>query len=100
MVKRALTLRPLAVHDLDDIWTYTAETWSVTQAETYLAGLGATFDLLCEFPELARERVEISPPVRIHPYRQHVVIYVAKAETLDVMRVVHGRANWAQFLSE
>ena len=31
-------LSPVALKDLDTIWGYTACTWSVSQAETYIAG--------------------------------------------------------------
>jgi len=43
-------LSPAALTDLDAIWEYTARTWSVSQAETYIRRLAADMDLLVQHP--------------------------------------------------
>lgn len=95
-----IRLRPRAQADLDDIWAHTVDTWSLAQAEAYLFGIGAIFDLLAEFPEIARLRAEFAPPVRIYPYREHLVIYLVDDDGLDVLRVVHRRQDWTIFFSD
>lgn len=95
-----IRLRPRAVADLDAIWAHTAERWGTAQATAYLTGLDAAFTLLAEFPEIARLREAFTPPLRIHPCREHLVIYRAETDHLDILRVVHGRANWSEFLAE
>ncbi|WP_300035541.1 type II toxin-antitoxin system RelE/ParE family toxin [uncultured Roseobacter sp.] len=97
---RQILFRPRAIADLEDIWQYTEETWSVDQAARYLTGLDAAVALLAEFPDMARARTEFTPPVRIHPYRRHLILYLAEEESIDVLRIVHGRANWAEFLAD
>jgi toxin ParE1/3/4 len=58
--------------------------------------LRRTFDLLAENPRLARERTELSPPVRVHPCGAHVVIYTVEDDgTVLIVRVRHGREDWA-----
>ncbi len=96
----SVRLRPAAEQDLSDIWKYTAETWSEDQAAVYLSGIGQACSRLAEFPEMARLRMEFSPPVRIFPYQQHVIVYVETSEVLDVLRVLHGRGNWVGLLAE
>ena len=91
-------LRPAAETDLEDIWDYTAETWGPDQADDYVRGLARTFDLLAEFPEIARERTEIEPPVRCHPYRSHLIIYRQEGAWVVIVRVVHARRHWAGLL--
>ncbi|MEO0918750.1 MAG: type II toxin-antitoxin system RelE/ParE family toxin [Pseudomonadota bacterium] len=95
-----VVLRPRARSDLSDIWDYTATAWSPDQANTYLRALNRTFEVLADFPEIARLRTEFEPPVRIHRFRSHVIIYQSGPQVLDVIRVVHAKANWAGFLSE
>ena len=65
------------------------------QAETYSENLKQTFELLAEFPGLARERIELTPPVRIHPCGSHVNVYLVM-ETRDVLivRLRYGREDW------
>jgi toxin ParE1/3/4 len=50
------SLWPAAEADLSDIWLLGAAIWGVEQAERYADGLFALFDLLAEFPEIARAR--------------------------------------------
>ena len=97
---RHVRLRPRAIADLGDIWAYTAGQWGEAQAADYLESLDATLNLLAEFPEMARLRQEITPPVRIHAHRAHLIIYIPGPEALDILRIVHARANWAEFLAE
>lgn len=95
-----IVLRPQATKDLSDIWDYTAATWSADQAEVYLRALNKAFQALAEFPEMARLRDEFTPPVRVHSFRKHLILYVAEENKIDIIRVVHSRANWAEFLAE
>jgi len=72
-------LSPAALYDLDAIWDCTARTWSVSQAETYIRGLVADLDLLVLHLGIARERVEIRPPVRLYRSGSHLIIYRIEA---------------------
>ncbi|TDT72677.1 toxin ParE1/3/4 [Litoreibacter halocynthiae] len=95
-----VVLRPSAEADLGDIWDYTVGAWSEKQAEVYLTGLGQIFDRLAQFPEMARLRMEFTPPVRILPYQSHLIVYLAEGDLIDVIRVLHSRANWTTLLAE
>jgi toxin ParE1/3/4 len=47
-------LSPSAEADLDDIWVYTATTWSDDQAHTYIAKLFDAFVALGDNPQLGQ----------------------------------------------
>lgn len=96
---RLYRLSPAAETDLAGIWRYTARTWSADQADTYLRGLDRKLEELREAPEIARERPEIIPPVRIHPYRSHLIVYRIEDDCLAVIRIVHNRQHWQAMLS-
>jgi len=58
-------------------------------------GLSAIFEFLADYPQAARLREEISPPVRVHPYKAHLVIYdVGDEDKVIILRVRHGREDW------
>ena len=95
-----LALRPAAEADLAVIWLQGASNWAVEQAERYVDGLFALFDLLVEFPEMAREHAELSPPVRIHPMGAHLVIYRQSDEQIEIIRILHGHQNLTAYLSD
>ena len=40
---------------------------------------------------MARERLEIHPPVRVHPYKSHVVIYKIEGPDILIIRARLGR---------
>lgn len=47
---------------------------------------------------MAPERMELDPPVRLHPYRAHLVVYVAEADGVLIVRILHGRQDWEHLL--
>lgn len=93
-------LRPAAEADLSVIWQHGAATWGVEQAERYAEGLFALFDLLAGFPEIARERTEFSPPVRIHPSGAHLVLYRREGQWVEIIRVLHAHQNLTAYLQD
>lgn len=91
---------PAAEADMSDIWRHGAGNWGLEQADHYADALFALFDLLAEFPQMARERAEFSPPVRIHPSGVHLVIYRLEGQGVEIIRVVHAHQNLTAYLLE
>ncbi|MGB5559173.1 MAG: type II toxin-antitoxin system RelE/ParE family toxin [Paracoccaceae bacterium] len=91
-------LVPEAARDLQDIWAFSADRWSVEQAEAYIDRLVGVFELLADYPELARRREEFTPPVRIHPAASHLVVYLDRVGGVDILRVLHNQRDLLTFL--
>jgi toxin ParE1/3/4 len=91
-------IRPAAEKDLSDIWRYGADNWGIEQADHYTDGLFALFDLLADFPEMAREHSEFTPPVRIHPSGAHLVIYCVEGQGVAIIRILHAHRNLTAYL--
>ena len=71
--------------------------FGVEQAEKYHLGMAQVFALLAENSEMAREREEITPPVRIHPYGAHLIVYlVEQNRDVLIVRVRHGHEEWRE----
>lgn len=69
--------------------------FGVEQTEKYYAGLERVFEFLSDTPKAARERMEITPPVRVHPYRSHIIVYsIDTVGGVLILRVRHGREDW------
>ncbi|MCC4234099.1 type II toxin-antitoxin system RelE/ParE family toxin [Sphingobium soli] len=84
-----------AVDDLKAIFLEGIEQFGLPQADAYHEGLSAIFAFLADYPHAARLREEISPPVRVHPYKAHLVIYeVDDDDEVIILRVRHGREDW------
>jgi toxin ParE1/3/4 len=95
-----VSLTPLARADLNGIWEYTASQWSNEQADLYIRSLDSAFRQLCISPLIGKRLEVIDPPVRVFPFRSHVIIYMPGETNLNVLRVVHQRSNWAALFAE
>lgn len=83
-----------AEEDIVQLYVSGARDFGTAQAETYHSGLEQAFSFLAAYPRAARERVEISPPVRVHPYRSHVIVYMIAGDDILILRVRHGHEDW------
>ncbi|MDI1365966.1 MAG: type II toxin-antitoxin system RelE/ParE family toxin [bacterium] len=83
-----------AEDDVIAIYLTGAGLFGVGQAERYHQGLEETFRFLSAFPKAARLRNEIAPPVRVHPYRSHIIVYTVVGQDIDILRVRHGLEDW------
>lgn len=84
-----------AEQDLIEIYATSLRLFGESQAGRYQHGLERAFDAIASFPEIARERPEFDPPVRIHPCKSHVIIYMNERDGPLIIRVRHGREDWA-----
>ena len=70
--------------------------FGAVQARQYHDELFAIFDLIAASPRMARERLELSPPMRIHPFKAHLVVYRIEADgDVLIVRIRHGHEDWA-----
>jgi toxin ParE1/3/4 len=87
-----------ADQDIIDIYLWGCREFGQRQAEAYHAGLADTFELIVANPRIARERPEFNPPVRLHPYQSHLIVYVSDDAGVLIVRVLHGRQEWERHL--
>ena len=92
---RALRLARKAREDLARLHNEGIGQFGTVQAERYFADLERTLAFLTEYPFPARERAETTPPVRIHPFRSHVIVYSVDDRIVRVLRVRHAREDWS-----
>ena len=87
---RPYRLSPLAQTDLEDIWLYTFENWSLEQADRYQN------DVMAAIAELA-QGTRTGRPVGIregyfkYAAGSHFIFYRQSDSSLDVIRVLHQR---------
>lgn len=84
-----------AADDLVRIYLEGLALFGPAQADRYHDGPAAAFAFLAEYPLAARLRDEIAPPVRVHRYQSHLIVYeVAEDDVVLILRVRHGREDW------
>lgn len=84
-----------AANDLVHVYVESVSRFGVNQANSYHDRLEHALRLISDNPGIARERTEISPPVRVHPFGSHMIIYEIDALGVLILRVRHHREDWA-----
>lgn len=90
------TLR--ADEDLFAVYANGLRDFGEAQTERYLSGLLEAFAFITAYPLSARERREFSPPVRMHVFGSHVIVYAVRQEDVLILRVLHARQDWRRHL--
>ncbi|TNE65212.1 MAG: type II toxin-antitoxin system RelE/ParE family toxin [Alphaproteobacteria bacterium] len=84
-----------AEDDIIDIYLQGIALFGAQQAERYHHEMADIFRFLSNEPMAARERLEIDPPVRVHPYGAHIIIYIVEPSgDILILRVRHAREDW------
>lgn len=76
------------------IWREGVARWSSVRADVYVSDLHKVFELLAATPAIVQERAVFTPPVRVCYYRSRVIIFPKTDNSLDVLRIRHGREDW------
>lgn len=93
-------LSPKAEDDIIAIAEEGVRQFGAAQARKYHDELFAAFDLIAHNPRMARERRELSPPIRIHPFKAHLILYVIDEESgVFIIRIRHAHEDWSSELS-
>lgn len=90
----------LALKDIDDIWEYTAEQWSIQQANKYYNEIFEVIQELCINLEIGKPIDEIKRGHRRVNFRSHMIIYKMEKEIIYIGRVLHQKMDIEKHLHE
>jgi toxin ParE1/3/4 len=82
-----------AKDDLAEIWAAIAEARDERTADRMLQKILASCRAKALFPDTGEARDEILPGLRSFPVRPYVVFYHRHADTILVLRILHGRRD-------
>ena len=87
---RKYRLTGLANRDLNEIWEYTFEKWSIKQADIYYEQLIESFNQITLNPDLGKFYDGIEPKLRGLKVGRHIVFYeLIDEETVEISRILH-----------
>ena len=88
MAKYSLTNK--AVEDLSNIWDYTYEVWSESQADKYYELLIGFCKEICENPKVGKNYDEIEKNIFGFRASQHIIFYrIIKQKEIEILRFLH-----------
>ena len=83
-----------ALEDLGDIWNYTFETWSETQADKYYQMLLSQCQGIADGRVIGKPYPEILEGLYGSVAEQHIIFYrLVTKSTVEITRILHSRMN-------
>jgi toxin ParE1/3/4 len=91
-----------ASKDLEKIWLYTFETWSVKQADHYFDLLMNEIEYLSENPTSGKDYSEIRNGYFRSRVKSHFIFYKInlKNEEIEIIRILHQQMDVSSRLDE
>lgn len=89
----------LAKRDLEDIWLYTFENWSLSQADKYYKLIVKEIDKICRDPEIGFPIDYVKLGHRILPIKSHIIVYKIQDNKIWIDRILHKNMDLEARLS-
>ena len=97
-VSRRYRLTPGARADLESIWRYTAERWSIDQADHYHNLMMEGIESLVGAAHRGIAIDHIRPGYRRLNARSHVIFYRPAGDGIEIVRILHRRMDFNRHL--
>jgi len=83
-----------AVKDLEEIWIYTYQNWSIEQADRYYNLIIDEIEFLSSNPLSGRSMDYIKEGYRASKVKSHLVFYkIITNESIEIIRILHQRMD-------
>jgi toxin ParE1/3/4 len=90
-----------AVTDITNIWNYTFDTWSESQADDYYHMLLENCKEVANNPELGKNYAGIAPDLKGFKAGRHIIFYrKIKDEYVEITRILHEQMDLKNSLLE
>ena len=82
-----------AIADLEEIWLYTADKWSIAQADRYYHLMFDEIDFICKNPKSGRQMEWIRKGYRVAKVKFHLIFYKVEKDVVQIIRILHERMD-------
>lgn len=91
-----------ATSDLEYIWLYTFENWSLEQADRYIRFLLDEFNYLSNHPLSGKDRSDLYKGYRSSKVKSHFIFYWIdqRNNEIEIVRILHERMDIQNRLDE
>ena len=90
-----------ALNDINDIWMYTAEKWSVEQADRYYNLLFDEIEYVVGNFQMARDFSSVKKNYRYSKVKSHLIFFKKTASgSIEIIRVLHERMDLENRLTD
>ena len=90
-----------ALEDINNIWIYTAENWSVVQADRYYNLIIDEIEYIVDNLDMSRDFGKIRKSYRYSKVKSHLIFFKKyKTNEIEVIRILHERMDIENRLAE
>ncbi|PJJ07558.1 toxin ParE1/3/4 [Flavobacterium sp. 1] len=90
-----------ALEDINNIWIYTAENWSVEQADRYYNLIIDEIEYIVDNLDMAHDFGKVRKSYRYSKVKSHLIFFKKdKTNEIEVVRVLHERMDIENRLAE
>jgi len=90
-----------ALEDINNIWIYTAENWSIEQADRYYNLIIDEIEYIVDNLDMARDFGKIRKSYRYSKVKSHLIFFKKdKTNEIEVVRILHERMDIENRLAE
>ncbi|HSD06802.1 type II toxin-antitoxin system RelE/ParE family toxin [Flavobacterium sp.] len=83
-----------ALEDINNIWIYTAENWSVEQANRYYNSIIDEIEYIVDNFDMAHDFGKIRTSYRYSKVKSHLIFFKKdKTNEIEVVRILHERMD-------
>ena len=100
MRKFKVVIKEDAIRDLEEIWLYTFETWSLEQADRYHTLLFEEIEFLSKKPKSGKNLDHVRVGYWSSKVKSHIIFYRILETEIEVVRILHERMDIPNRLEE
>lgn len=91
-----------AGEDIEAIWVYSTQTWSVPQADRYLDLIFDEIEHLCKFPLAGKNFSSLGSGYRGSKVKAHIIFYELHEteNSIEIIRVLHESMSHEDWIDE
>lgn len=78
-----------AVSDLEEIWLYTVQRWSVEQADRYYNLIFDEIIYICRNINSGKSMEYVRKGYRASKVKSHLIFFRVKNDTVEIIRILH-----------
>ncbi len=91
-----------AFEDIENIWLYTLETWSVEQADRYYNLIFDEIENIVENPLLGRDYGNVRKDYRCSKVKSHLIFYkyTKLGKVVEIIRILHQSMDIEEWIKD
>ena len=82
-----------AISDLEEVWLYTVDKWSIEQADRYYNLIFDEIAFICKNPKTGKQMEDVRKNYRAAKVKSHLIFYKVENDTVQIVRILHERMD-------